>query len=1031
MINTNARSIKPKMNCFVDNFKELDLTFAVITETWLTDGDVLSMQVENLLLGSGLSLFTRNRPPNIAGFSHGGIAIVTRESCSKFKVFDFPNPDGYEVMAVSGSVLKLSRKVFIIACYMPPNYRVPRAKGCFEHVNNLILEIKATEANALICLAGDFNQWEIEKPLEDFPDLGEVLTGPTRNNRRIDRTFTNWNEGIRSFCCLKPLEADLPGEDGVVPTSDHLVQLVEATFPRKHPIKWEKFTYRPYKEDSAGAFASALRDQDWSTVVSADGSNSKARAFQMIIDDHMDHFFPLKTVKRKSDDLPWLNNTARKMIRRKKAIFKSESRSTRWRRARYDVERYLEKRRLIFLEGQRKKFTGPEACRNFFRNVKSFNCPEKPKVFDIRDLEPGKSEPEVAEGVAEFFNKISHEFKPLQPQHIPSTYDRPLPYLSIEIVAKRLRECKKPKSMVHGDIFPKLVNRCADFLAVPLSCIYNEILRTYVWPIDWKVEYVTPIPKKKLPDSYSDLRNISCTKLFSKVFESFVLQFASEEVSLKNNQYGGVKGCSTAHMIVELVQEICHNAEDYRSATVILALDYAKAFNRMSFQHCLLALQKKGASNGIIRLISTFLTNRTLTVRVGTTWSKKRDVCGGCPQGSILGVFLFNLTTDDLEDDFLRFEHERLGLIERGEEPAMGNQETGENDPGVEPHHEASFSTPTKDSVPLSLGLSPIRVGVYHHAGRDLTFIRGTINSPLELPPEEAKHGTQVLKPKPVKICKYIDDCISCEKLNFGQVDIEVVDGKPIKRRRAVGIQNSFVSITGNAKKKGMKINTDKTGLICISDALHYRPETYFAAGAELIESKSSLKVLGYHFSSKPDARAQADSVKKKIRQRYWSLTHLSDLGFSKPELVQVYKSSILPLADYCDVAYHSQLTDEQDEAIERLQSTALKRIFGYKNSAKELRSLADLKTLRERRIEHCDKFASKCAASTRFASWFPMKTGRRSVRPGADKYIEEHARCDRLKNSPIYFMRRRMNNKPGKEYGQRNKEYREDLRTD
>ena len=29
---------------------------------------------------------------------------------------------------------------------------------------------------------------------------------------------------------------------------------------------------------------------------------------------------------------------------------------------------------------------------------------------------------------------------------------------------------------------------------------------------------------------------------------------------------------------------------------------------------------------------------------------------GGMPQGSILGVFLFNTTTDDLEDDFLRSE---------------------------------------------------------------------------------------------------------------------------------------------------------------------------------------------------------------------------------------------------------------------------------------------------------------------------------------------------------------------------------------
>ena len=157
-------------------------------------------------------------------------------------------------------------------------------------------------------------------------------------------------------------------------------------------------------------------------------------------------------------------------------------------------------------------------------------------------------------------------------------------------------------------------------------------------------------PKKKNPESLGDLRNISCTLLASKIFETFVLDMLKSEVVLKSNQYGGVKGLSTESIRVQLWQEILENLEDYKAGTVVTSLDYSKAFNRMSYQHCLAALAKKGASTAVIRLVATFLTNRTMTVKVNQTHSQPREVWGGCPQGSILGVFLFNATIDDLED---------------------------------------------------------------------------------------------------------------------------------------------------------------------------------------------------------------------------------------------------------------------------------------------------------------------------------------------------------------------------------------------
>ena len=137
----------------------------------------------------------------------------------------------------------------------------------------------------------------------------------------------------------------------------------------------------------------------------------------------------------------------------------------------------------------------------------------------------------------------------------------------------------------------------------------------------------------------------------SKIYESYVLNWLSTEVECKNNQYGGVKGCSVSHLLVDLWDTICWDLEDARAATLITAIDYAKAFNRLSFQHCLEAFARKGASTQTLALLATFLSNRTMSVRVSDAWSDPLPVYGGVPQGSILGVLLFNVATDDLEEE--------------------------------------------------------------------------------------------------------------------------------------------------------------------------------------------------------------------------------------------------------------------------------------------------------------------------------------------------------------------------------------------
>ena len=126
LINTNARSLCPKINSLIDCFGDMEATLGVVTETWLSDGDGLEEDIEHLALKSGLRLLHRNREDNARGFAHGGVSIVFKESQCGLKKMRLHNPGKYEVVAATGNLKGSMRKIVVIGCYIPPNYTVGR-----------------------------------------------------------------------------------------------------------------------------------------------------------------------------------------------------------------------------------------------------------------------------------------------------------------------------------------------------------------------------------------------------------------------------------------------------------------------------------------------------------------------------------------------------------------------------------------------------------------------------------------------------------------------------------------------------------------------------------------------------------------------------------------------------------------------------------------------------------------------------------------------------------------------------------------
>ena len=120
----------------------------------------------------------------------------------------------------------------------------------------------------------------------------------------------------------------------------------------------------------------------------------------------------------------------------------------------------------------------------------------------------------------------------------------------------------------------------------------------------------------------------------------WLLEFIGHKIDIR--QYGGRKGNSTSHYLIELINFILYN-QDSTEPTAVLAclVDFEKAFNRQDHSILITKLSDMGVPSWLLKIVISFLQNRSMIVRYKGAQSNKKKLPGGGPQGTILGLFLF------------------------------------------------------------------------------------------------------------------------------------------------------------------------------------------------------------------------------------------------------------------------------------------------------------------------------------------------------------------------------------------------------
>lgn len=121
-------------------------------------------------------------------------------------------------------------------------------------------------------------------------------------------------------------------------------------------------------------------------------------------------------------------------------------------------------------------------------------------------------------------------------------------------------------------------------------------------------------------------------KLFNRIINSRLVDFLESNDGLSDTQFGFQKGRSKAE-------------KRRKNHSLCVFLDISNAFNTVWPAKVVEVARSRGVPEYLIRVLASFLNEWRIN-----TYDTQHEVKAGCPQGSSLGLTIWNLVMEDLFD---------------------------------------------------------------------------------------------------------------------------------------------------------------------------------------------------------------------------------------------------------------------------------------------------------------------------------------------------------------------------------------------